>query len=129
MNSRTHDIWAKKWSNLDVSTVKSINRAIDNPTRISNRVQREATKRNKSVTGYNNPFDILQLGRHSGHRQQGHDVLSSMWTGFSIGGIDGARVGLIHYMLDGLSDHWKKQFGGARGRDLVEAALNYNSYE
>jgi hypothetical protein len=32
-------------------------------------------------------------------------------------------------MLDGLSDRWKQQFGGAKGRDLIEAALNYNSLD
>jgi hypothetical protein len=127
VNSRTHDLWAKKWTNLPTQKVKEINRAIDNPTRISARVQRASLQ--KSTTGYNNPFDILQLGRHSGHRQVNHDVLTSMYTGFTIAGMDGARAGMVHYLLDGLSDTWKKQFGGAKGRDLIEAVMNFNAYE
>jgi hypothetical protein len=127
VNSRTHDYWGKRWTGLNPQQVKDINRAIDSPTRISARVQRQSMQ--KSTSGYNNPFDILKLGRHSGHRQVNHDVLSSMWTGFSIAGIDGARAGLVHYMLDGLSDNWKKQFGGAKGRDLIEAVLNYNTID
>lgn len=127
MNSRTHDYWGKKWSGLSAQKVKEINRAIDNPTRIPARVQRQVQQ--KSVTGYNNPFDILNLGRHSGHRQVGHDVLTSMYTGFTIGGVEGARAGMIHYLLDGLSDQWKHKFGGAKGRDLIEAVMNYNSID
>jgi len=128
MNSRTHDLWAKKWcQDLDSKRIKQINRTIDNPTQISKGVQR--TYAHKTTTGYYNPFDILQLGRHSGHRQANHDLLSSMYVGFQIGGMPGARAGLVHYMLDGLSDTWKKQFGGAKGRDLIEAVMNYNAYE
>jgi hypothetical protein len=127
VNSRTHDLWAKKWTGLAPQKIKDINRAIDNPTRISARVQRQTQQ--KSTTGYNNPFDILQLGRHSGHRQVNHDVLNSMYTGFAIAGVDGARAGLVHYMLDGLSDQWKQKFGGAKGRDLIEAVMNYNAIE
>jgi hypothetical protein len=134
VNSITHDRFGKKWSNLDDKTVKAINRSIDNPTHISNRVQKEATKNNKTITGYNNPFDILNLGRHSGHRQQGHDIVSSMYTGFMIAGVEGARVGLVHYLMDGLSDNIKNQYGGRRGhgarfRDLWEAGLNYNAID
>lgn len=82
----------------------------------------------KTTTGYRSAFDILDLGRHSGHRQVGHDILSAMYTGFTIGGVEGAKAGLLHVYLDSLSDRWKKMMGSASGRDMLEAAMLYNAY-
>jgi len=42
------------------------------------------------------------------------------------GSVDGIRAAMIHTMLDKLSDNMRDKFG-ARGRDLLEALLNYVS--
>lgn len=51
-----------------------------------------------------------------------------MFTGFTIGGVEGSRAAILHIMLDGLSDRWKKDFGGAKYRDAIEAVMNLNAY-
>lgn len=55
-------------------------------------------------------------------------MLSAMYTGFTIGGTEGVRAAVIHTLLDGLSDRWKRDYGGARMRDAIEAVMNLNAY-
>lgn len=98
--------------------IRDINRALDSPRNISNRLRKEISK--KAVTGAYNPLDILDLGRHSGHRRYSHDVLHAVYTGNMIGGFPGIKAAITHILLDKLSDNLKFWYG-TRYRDVVEA--------
>jgi hypothetical protein len=110
---------------LSKQQVRDINRALDSPRNILARLRNEISQ--NSITGSYNPLDILDLGRHAGHRRYSHDVLHAMYIGNIIGGLPGMRAALTHILLDKLSDNLKFLYGRSF-RDLLEAAWNYNAY-
>ena len=128
MDTRTHNLIAKRLLyNVPEHLIEDINYAIDNPDRgdilLANRF---TSPQMRASSFYYNPYDPLELGKRSSHRRVNHDLISSAYTGYRIAGPDGMRAGVLHYLIDGMSDDVKKRYG-ARYRDLWQAAYAYSA--
>ena len=127
MNRITHDRIAKSLvPNLSRKTISKINSHIDNPLPIHYAIQNSYSTNTKKG-GYNNPYDVLELGKKSYHRRTNHDFLSAGLAGYmASGSVDGIRAAMIHTMLDKMSDTVRDRFG-AKYRNLWEAWADYNT--
>ena len=121
MDTRAHNrIAGSLLPHISKRTIEDVNHALDNPSMPHFYFQNSYSRQLGS--GYSNPYDAMGLAH--GHRQVNHDPVSASYAGYMAGGYEGARVAMVHLMLDKYSDNLKERYG-ARGRDLINAFLNY----
>lgn len=129
MNHRSHRNLAKLLSpNSSWKMIDGVNSIIDNPNQQSvafNHIfQRYEPDSKSGKMGIVNPFDYYDLGKTAPHRRVNHDVLSATAMSYLGYGIEGAKLGNLHCLVDVLGEQIKKE-QGVTGRDLFEAHMNH----
>ena len=129
MNHRSHRNLAKLLSpKTPYKIIDDVNSIIDNPNQQSvafnqvfERYEPDPWTGQVKVT---NPYDFYGLSKTATHRRVNHDVLSATAMSFLAHGIEGAKLGNLHCMVDMLGEQIKKEHG-VTGRDLFEAHMNH----
>ena len=129
MNHRSHRNLAKLLSpGTPYKVIDDINGIIDNPNQqsiaFSHVFERYEADPATGKTRMINPFDYYNLGKTATHRRVNHDVLSATAMSFLAHGIEGAKLGNLHCLVDVLGEQIKKE-QGVTGRDLFEAHMNH----